>query len=163
MNTRGVVFIHACPQALLLHAEWALSSALRTPVRLPWVNQPAEPSRQRAECQWSGPAGTANAIANAMKSWPTIVFEVIEEGTAAGEGERICYVPGDGFHRTAISASGDILISENSLRQVQRAARTLDELQAGIDALLGQSFDDALEVYREGGDGAPAAMIHRAG
>ena len=163
MQTRGVVFIHSCPQALVPHAEWAISSALRTPVRMQWITQPAGDGMQRAECQWSGPSGTANAIARALKSWPTLVYEVTEEPTAATDGERIAYVPERGYFRSQVSVNGDLSISENQLRHLRASARTVDDFRAGLDALLGQPFDDELEVYRQGGDNAPVTRIHRAG
>lgn len=163
MQTRGVVFVHACPGALLQHAEWAISRALRTPVRLNWAEQPAEVGAMRAEVSWTGPSGTAAAIAQAFAAWPAVAYEVTEEPTAMTEGERFSYAPGLGVHRSHMSAHGDILIDENALRRLRDTATTPADFRSGIDALLGQGIDTALEAYRAGGDGAPVTRIHRAG
>lgn len=163
MQTRGVVFIHSCPPALVPHAEWAVSSALRTPVRMQWIAQPADPSVKCAECQWTGPSGTANAIANALKSWPTLVYEVTEEPTAGTDGERIAYLPDRGYFRAQTSINGDLAVGENQLRHLRETAHSVEDFRAGIDALLGRQFDEVLEAYRAGGDGAPVTRIHRAG
>ncbi|GAB3303057.1 DUF3145 family protein [Epidermidibacterium keratini] len=163
MQTRGVVFIHSAPPALTPHAEWALSAALRTDVRIEWTAQPAAPGELRTELSWNGPSGTASAIASALKAWPTLVFEVTEDPTAGTDGERIAHLPGRGLFRAQTSVNGDIVISENQLRALCESARTAEDYQHGLDALLGTSVDAELEAFREGGDGAAVTWIHRAG
>jgi len=128
-----------------------------------WIAQPADPSVKCAECQWTGPSGTANAIANALKSWPTLVYEVTEEPTAGTDGERIAYLPDRGYFRAQTSINGDLAVGENQLRHLRETAHSVEDFRAGIDALLGRQFDEVLEAYRAGGDGAPVTRIHRAG
>jgi hypothetical protein len=159
MRTRGVVFVHSAPPALTPHAEWAISSTLRCPVKLRWTAQPAAPGELRAELAWTGPSGSANNIAVALKAWPMLVFEVTEEPTAGTDGERISYLPGRGIHRAQIGVNGDIVVSENQLRALRESARTVEDFRHGLDQLTGQSFDEELEIYREGGDGAPVTWI----
>ncbi|WP_106848268.1 DUF3145 domain-containing protein [Blastococcus sp. Marseille-P5729] len=159
MHTRGVVFVHSAPPALTPHAEWAISATLKCPVKMQWTAQPAAPGELRAELVWQGPSGSANNIAAALKAWPMLVFEVTEEPTAGTDGERIAYLPGRGIFRAQIGVNGDIVVSENQLRALRETAKTIEDFQHGLDQLTGQSFDAELEVYREGGDGAPVTWI----
>ena len=75
------------------------------------------------------------------------------------DGERISYLPGRGIHRAQIGVNGDIVVSENQLRALRESARTVEDFRHGLDQLTGQSFDEELEIYREGGDGAPVTWI----
>lgn len=163
MQTRGVVFVHSAPPALTPHAEWAISSTLGIPVRMRWTAQPAAQGELRAELVWSGPSGSANRIAAALKAWPMLVFEVTEEPTAGTDGERIAHVPGRGIFRAQIGVNGDIVVSENQLRALRDSARSVEDFRHGLDQLTGAAIDDELEIYREGGDGAPVTWLHRAG
>jgi len=47
------------------HVEWAISGVLASPVSLRWIPQPVAPGQLRAECTWTGPAGSAGALAGA--------------------------------------------------------------------------------------------------
>lgn len=163
MQTRGVVFLHSSPPAVCPHVEWAISSALKTPVHLEWVDQPASPGTLRAECVWSGPVDTATALANALKAWPMLRFEVTEEPTTGTDGERISHVPGRGIFRTQIGVNGDLLISENQLRELRHKASSTEDFLHGLDKLLGTAWDDELEIFRHGGDGAPVTWLHQVG
>ena len=163
MQTRGVVFVHRAAPALTPHVEWAISAALRVPVRMQWIAQPAAPGDLRSELTWSGPSGTAAAIASALQAWPMLVFEVTEDPTAGTDGERIAHLPGRGLWRSQTSVNGDLVVSENQLRALAASAQTAEDFRFGIESLLGAAYDEELEVYREGGDGAPVTWIHRAG
>jgi hypothetical protein len=160
-STRGVVFMHCCPSALAPHVEWALAGVLGRPVRLEWSGQPVAPTHLRAEATWVGPIGTAARLAAALRPWPMLVFEITEEGTSASDGERLAYVPGRGFHRSLISANGDVVVGEERLRGLMARARSADEFQHGLAELLGSARDAELEPYREGGDGAPVTLLHQ--
>jgi hypothetical protein len=158
--TRGVVFMHCCPSALAPHVEWALAGVLERPARLQWVGQPAAPSHLRAEIAWSGPVGTAANLASALRAWPMLVFEITEDGTSITDGERLAYVPGRGFHRSAISANGDVIVGEERLRGLMTRSRTVEDYRHGLTELLGTAWDAELEPYRLGGDGAPVTLLH---
>ncbi len=159
--TRGVVFMHCCPGALAPHVEWALAGVLASPVRLEWTGQPAAPQHLRAEASWVGAAGTGARLAASLRAWPMLVFEITEDGTAVTDGERLAYVPGRGFHRRAVSANGDVMVSEERLRGLLARARTAEEYEHGLSELLGLSWDAELEPYRLGGDGAPVTLLHQ--
>lgn len=161
--TRGVVYLHCCPSAVAPHVEWALAGVLGRPVRLQWSAQPAAPSHLRAEAVWTGPVGSAAALAASLRAWPMLVFEITEDGTSMSDGERLAYVPGRGFHRSVIAANGDVVVSEERLRGLAARARTADELRHGLAELLGAAWDAELEPYRQGGDGAPVTLLHQVG
>jgi hypothetical protein len=157
--TRGVVYLHCCPSALVPHVEWALAGVLGRATRLEWSGQPVTPQHLRAEAAWTGPVGTAARLAAALRAWPMLVFEITEEGSAVTDGERLAYVPGRGFHRSMISASGDVVVGEERLRGLAARSRTVEEFQHGLSDLLGTAWDAELEPYRMGGDGAPVTVL----
>jgi Protein of unknown function (DUF3145) len=159
-STRGVVFVHCCPSAIAPHVEWALAGVLGTPVRLQWTAQPAAPSHLRADATWVGPIGAGARLAASLRAWPMLVFEVTEEPTVASDGERLAYVPGRGFHRSMVSANGDVVVGEERLRGLLERAHTIEDFQHGLTELLGMAWDAELEPYRLGGSGAPVSLLH---
>ncbi len=161
MPTRGVIYVHSAPAAVCPHVEWAVARVLGVPVRTEWTPQPAERSTFRTECQWSGKVGTAGELANALRSWGMLRFEVTEEPSPGVDGERIVHVPGLGVHRSTMSANGDILLSEDRIRALLATATGPDAVAHGLEKLLGDVWDDELEPYRHAGDGAPAAFLHQ--
>jgi hypothetical protein len=160
-TTRGVVFMHCCPSALAPHVEWALAGVLGRPARLQWSGQPAAPQHLRAEAAWTGAIGTAARLAASLRAWPMLVFEVTEDGTSVTDGERLAYVPGRGFHRSMVSANGDVVVGEERLRGLLERCRTAEDFAHGIEELVGSAWDAELEPYRLGGDGAPVTLLHQ--
>lgn len=160
-STKGVVFIHCCPPAIGPHVEWALAGVLGRPCRLEWTAQPASPGQLRAEATWVGPVGTAAAMSGALRSWPMLRFEVTEDGTSSTDGERLAYVPGRGFHRSAVSANGDVVVGEERLRGLLSRARSTEEFAHGLHELLGSAWDVELEPYRSAGDNSPVTLFHK--
>jgi len=163
LSTKGVVFMHCCPSALAPHVEWALAGVLGRPVRLEWTAQPATPPHLRAEATWVAPVGTAARLAASLRAWPMLVFEITEEPTSGSDGERLAYVPGRGFHRSMVSASGDVVVGEERLRGLMERSRTVDEFRHGMDEVLGTAWDVELEPYRHAGDGAAVTLLHQVG
>lgn len=159
--TRGVVFIHCCPPAIGPHVEWALGGVLGRPCKLQWTAQPAAAGQLRAEATWVGPVGMAARLSAALRAWPMLRFEVTEEGTGSTDGERLAYVPGRGFHRSAVSANGDVMVSEERLRGLLSRATSADEFAHGLHEILGSSWDAELEPYRAAGDGSPVILMHK--
>ncbi len=160
-GTSGVVYLHCCPSAIAPHVEWALAGVLGRPARLQWSAQPAAPAHLRSSATWVGPVGMAAKLAASLRAWPMLVFEITEQGTATSDGERLAYVPGRGFHRSAVAANGDIVVGEERLRGLMSRARSADEFQHGLAELLGSAWDAELEPYREGGDGQPVTLLHQ--
>lgn len=159
VRSKGMVFIHCCPPALAAHVEWALAGVLGRPARLTWVAQPAAPGQLRSEATWVGPAGTGAKLAASLRAWPMLRLEVTEDASPAGDGERLAYVPGRGFHRSMTSANGDVMVAEERLRGLLARAKNADDFAHGINELLGTDWDADLEPYRLGGDGAPITLL----
>lgn len=154
--TAGVVYIHSSPAALCPHIEWALTSALGAPAKLTWTAQPAAAGQLRATSDWVGPVGTAARIAQALRDWPVLRFEVTEDPSDGVDGERYSFVPGLGLWHGSMSANGDVQVGEMRLRAILDAARELGryyDIAAEIDRALGTAWDEELEVYRYGYDG----------
>ena len=161
-QTRGVVYVHCCPPALAPHVEWALAGVLGRPARLAWHAQPAAPSQLRAEASWTGPVGTGTRLAAALRAWPMLRYEITEDASGNNDGERLAPVPGRGFHRAAISANGDVMVSEERLRGLMARAHSAEDYAHGLRELHGTEWDAELEPYREGADGAPVTLLYQA-
>lgn len=158
--TTGVVYVHASPAAVCPHVEWALSSTLDSRANLRWSPQPAMPGQLRAVTNWVGPVGTAGRLANALRSWPVLRFEVTEDPSPGVDGQRFSHTPQLGLWAGTISASGDIMVGEMRLRSLMAAGA--DALLAELDSVLGTAWDDALEPYRTCGDvGADVTWLSR--
>jgi hypothetical protein len=163
VTTRGVVYIHATPTALCPHIEWAVGGVLGARVSLEWTGQPAAPGTVRAELSWQGEPGAAASIASALRDWRLIRFEVTEEPSPGGEGERYSWTPDLGLFSATIGVHGDILVREDRLRSALARASsdpgvTIEEEIAG---LLGAPWDEELEPFRYAGDGAPVRWLHQ--
>jgi uncharacterized protein DUF3145 len=157
--SRGVVYVHSAPLAVVPHVEWAIARVLGTPVRLEWSAQPADPATRRAECNWSGQPGTGAEFATALRCWPMLRFEVTEEPSPGYDGERFMHVPGRGVFRAAVGVSGDLMITEDQVRSVLASVRGSEAISHALDRLLGTAWDAELEPYRYAGEGAPATRL----
>ena len=157
--TTGVVYIHASPAAVCPHVEWAMSSTLDSRPNLKWTPQPAMPGQLRAVTNWRGPVGTGGLLANALRSWSVLRFEVTEDPSTGVDGQRFCHTPQLGLWGGAMSANGDVMVGEMRLRMLMAAGA--DTLAAELDTVLGTAWDESLEPYRNGGDGADASWISR--
>lgn len=115
--TSGVVYIHASPAAVCPHVEWALSSTLQAKANLVWTPQPALPPQLRAVTNWVGPVGTGARLANALRSWSVLRFEVTEDPSPGVDGQRFSHTPQLGLWSGAMSANGDIMVGEMRLRR----------------------------------------------
>jgi hypothetical protein len=159
-RTCGVLYLHACSAALVPHVEWAVGAELGMRVSLSWTPQPADPGTMRAEATWQGPPGTAGRLAAALMGWKVLRFEVTEEASPGFDGERWSVTPSLGVFRSAMSANGDLLVSEDRLRALI-ATTSGPALAHGVDQLLGAAWDDELEPYRTAGDGATVSWLHQ--
>ncbi len=163
-QTRGVVFIHSCPRALMTHVEWCLTGLLGPGIRLTWESQPVLPGTHRAEIAWAGTVGLASEIASALRAFPGLRFEVTRDPIGEVEGERYCCTPALGMFRTVIGMHGDSLVGEDRLRSaLHRSVEDGADLVAEIHGLLGTSWDQELEPFRYAGDGADVRVLHRVG
>lgn len=157
--TSGVVYIHASPAAVCPHVEWALSSTLQARANLTWTPQPALPGQLRAVISWVGPVGTGARLADALRSWSVLRFEVTEDPSDGVDGHRFCHTPQLGLWGSAMSANGDVMVGEMRLRTLLDAGP--DVLAAELDTVLGTAWDEALEPYRSGGDTVEGSWLSR--
>ena len=162
MNARGVVFVHSSPTAVCPHVEWAISGVLGTKVSLQWTPQPAVHGQLRAECTWAAPAGTAGAIAGALRAWTMLRFEVTEEASTGVDGQRFCHVPGLGLWTGRMSANGDVMLGEDQIRTLM-AEGPASSLSQRLSQAMGEAWDEELESCRYAGDGAPVTWLHQVG
>jgi hypothetical protein len=100
-------------------------------------------------------------LANALREWSTLRFEVTENASDGVDGERFCFVPGLGLWRGSMSANGDVIIAEMQLRALMESHTNGAELAGALDAALGTAWDEALEAFRMGGDGAEVTWLHQ--
>ena len=152
----GVVYIHASPAAVCPHVEWALSSTLSARANLKWTPQPAH-ARTAACGHQLGRVRSApvRQLANALRSWSVLRFEVTEDPSEGVDGHRWCHTPQLGLWSGAMSANGDVMVGEMRLRTLM--ASGADTLAAELDSVLGTAWDEALEPYRDGGDSGRSA------
>ena len=162
--TRGVVFIHATPKALCAHIQWALESVLLSRVSLDWRDQPAGPGMMRADLSWTGAPGTGAAIATVLKSFSGIRYEITEDASAGVDGSRWSYTPTLGILHARTSANGDIVLSEDRLREIIALAQGSAEAMTDmIEECLGADHDAELDIFRHAGEGAPVRWLHKVG
>ncbi len=115
----------------------------------------------RAVTNWVGPVGTGARLANALRSWPVLRFEVTEDPSEGVDGQRFSHVPQLGMWSGATSANGDIMVSEMRLRGLMESDP--GSITSELDNMLGTAWDDALEPYRSGGDGAEVTWLRGVG
>src|SRR5947209_18063320 len=113
--TTGVVYVHASPAAVCPHVEWALSSTLQSKANLKWTPQPAMPGQLRTVTNWVGPVGTGAQLANALRSWSVLRFEVTEDPSEGVDGYRWCHTPQLGLRAGTMRANGDGMVGELGL------------------------------------------------
>ncbi|MGO4202023.1 DUF3145 domain-containing protein [Rhodococcus sp. TAF43] len=157
--TTGVIYVHSSPAAVCPHVEWALTSILDARANLRWTAQPAVGGTLRATCDWSGPVGTGSRLAAGLRAWPLLYFEVTENPSDGVDGERFSHVPGLGLWRGSTSANGDVVVGEMRLRAL--LAKGADGFAAAVEHALGTPWDEVLEPYRSGGEGAEVTWLRR--
>ncbi len=113
-------------------------------------------------CRGKPAAGTAAALASALRGWDKLRFEVTEEPTASTEGARYSYTPSLGIFHAMAGLHGDILIPEDRIKafRVKVALGEVD-MDTALDGLLGTAWDAELEPFRHAGDGAPVRWLHQ--
>ncbi len=186
MTVRGVLQIHSAPPALSPHIEWAVAGIFGVPTKLHWIDQPAAPGLVRTELAWQGRPGISAELASALAAWNMIRFEVTEDASPGCDAMRYGYTPALGMFSAPVSASGDIMISENRLRAVLTLAAGSDaagqegvaslrdlhgprhpalggSLAAELALLLGEPWDAELEPFRHASAGAPVRWLHATG
>lgn len=155
-SSTGVVYIHSSPAALCPHVQWALADALGARADLRW--SPTLDDQLSASVEWTGPVGTAGALAAALRPWSLLRFEVTEDPSEGVDGMRYCHVPGLGLWQGTTNAVGDVVVGEQRLRAILVGGA---DVGGEIRRALGTAWDEALEPFRFGGAGAEVTWLHR--
>lgn len=161
-TTRGVLFVHSAPSALCPHVEWAAAGVLGSAVDGNWTPQPVEPGTYRMELPWRGEAGSAAAIASALRGWERLRFEITEDPSPGNEGARYSYTPELGLFHAVTGIHGDIMIPEDRIKAFMVKAERGDvSMDQAIHGLLGVAWDEALEPFRHVGDENAVRWLHQ--
>ena len=161
--TRGVLFIHSAPRALVPHIEWASAGVLGARVSMDWTDQPAGRDMLRAEMSWVGRAGTGAKLASALRGWEHLRYEITEEASRGTDGARWSHTPDLGIFHAQTDVHGNNVIPEDRIRAALENSADPAKLQADLYLALGQAWDDELEPFRYAGAGAPVRWLHRVG
>jgi len=160
-QSRGVVFIHACPNAVAPHLEWAMTKVLGTEVPMEWAPQPVAPGQLRSQIIWSGKQGMGARIASALLAFGQVRYEVTEDPSSGHEGERFAATPDLGLFRATIGAHGDVMVHEDRLRSlIVQSTATGDSVAEDIRRLIGQPWDEELEAFRIAHDDSNIRVLH---
>jgi len=147
--------------------EFALSTELEQPVGLRWSAQRADPGTLTAAVDLLGVDGMAGRIAARLRRLGPVRFEVTEAASPGADAERYAYTPDLGLFRAALSANGDIVVTEGQLRALlvesHDATAAAVTLAHGLERLLGTAWDEELEPLRRGGAEAPVSWLRRVG
>jgi len=153
--SKGLVFIHHAPSALLTHVEWTISGVCGSPIRIDWHPLTSPLQGFRGLANWEGPDGSGAVLAASFMNLNQLSFEVIQQDSLDSSGHRWSFTPKLGMFSSATDAAGNLLVSENQLRAIIDSCGSNGlKLQAELRKVLGQAFDDELESYRELFDGA---------
>lgn len=161
--TRGVLFVHSAPRALVPHLEWAATNVLGTRVSMDWTEQPAAPGMLRGEHSWQAPSGTGSTLASALRGWTHLRYEVTEEASRGVDGSRWSHTPELGIFHASTDVHGNIVLPEDRVRAALTHAGDAQRMQQELNLALGQAWDDELEPFRYAGAGAPVRWLHRVG
>jgi hypothetical protein len=152
--SRGLVFVHQAPSALLAHVEWTLSGVCGRPANITWHSLPEPLPGFRGVSSWDGASESGSVLASAFMNLKQLSFEVIQDSTDQESGYRWSFTPTLGVFSCATDEIGNVLVNENQLRSIVDSCGSNGlKLQAELRKVLGQAFDDELESYRELFDG----------
>ena len=74
------------------------------------------------------------------------------------------HTPGLGIFHSQIDSAGGMVVSEDRIRSaMESAGANAFDLHRELRLVLGQSWDDELEVFRVAHEDAPVVWLHRAG
>jgi hypothetical protein len=156
----------ACPPPLCPHLEFAVAAVVGMPISLEWSPQPARPGTVCATLAWRGAVGTAGRLASRLRAVGGVFFEVFEAATPGCDAERYCATPELGLHRAALSANGDVVVSEGVLETLLAQAAGPagpGSLPGAIRQALGTAWDEVLDPLRSGSSGGPVTHLRRTG
>jgi hypothetical protein len=144
----GRILIYSTPAALTQHIEWAISQKLGQVVDLTWINQPLNPSSLAMEFEYKHQHPVADQIANALKGWHYIRFEISQSNKSTGDIVLYRATPDLGLHQASLASNGDVVINENQVNTILKNSMTHDRLINNLENALGNQWEAELEPYR---------------
>lgn len=158
----GVIYIHSAIGALCSHVEWAIGRVLGEPVKLNWLAQPALDGTVRAEFYWQGSAGTGAALASELRGWDHLRYEITQDAVSGVDGGRWMHTPALGVFYASTDALGNLVITEDRIRAaMQSAGSNMIEMHRELRLMLGQAWDDELEIFRHASEDNPVVWLHQ--
>ncbi len=164
-TTRGVLFVHSAPRALVPHIEWAAGGVLGVRASFDWTSQPIAPGCLRAEYSWQAPQGTGALLASALRGWAHLRFEVTEEPSQGCDGGRWSHTPAarhlprrHGRARQRAGARGPRARRHGPAQHGDAAGA-----RRALALAVGEAWDCELEAFRHAGDDTPVRWLHQVG
>ncbi len=103
----------------------------------------------------------ADQIISALTRVSGLHFEAMQN--LGNFGQLFMFVPGLGMYRADTNGAGEILVSEDRIRNVmEQSTGNSREMQRLIRLLLGQAWDDVLEPFRAQRYNQNIALLHKA-
>jgi len=135
--------IHACPE----NQKSTVEGITRDFSAIKWSKQTLLLENSCAELSGKIPSLTADDLVSSLARVKGIHFEAML--TNGDFGQLVMFVPGLGMYRADTNGAGEILISEDRIRNaMEQSAGNSRELQRLFRVLLGQAWDDVLEPFR---------------
>ena len=100
-------------------------------------------------------------IASALLAFQHARYEVTEDPSSGHEGERFAATPDLGLFRATIGPHGDVMVHEERLRSlIVQSTATGESVAEDIRRLIGQPWDEELEVFRMAHEDAKIRVLH---
>ncbi|NAZ77776.1 MULTISPECIES: DUF3145 domain-containing protein [Kineococcus] len=166
-TTRGVLFVHSAPRALVPHIEWAAGGVLGVRASFDWTSQPVAPGCLRAEYSWQAPQGSGALLASALRGWSHLRFEVTEEASQGCDGGRWSHTPALGIFHAVTDVHGNVQVPEDRVRAalelLQSPVADPEAARRVLSLAVGEAWDSELEAFRHAGDDTPVRWLHQVG
>lgn len=147
-NYAGRILIYSAPIALTQHIQWAIDQGLGQVIKLPWQNQPLNPSSKALELEYKHQMPVAAKLATALKAWHYIRFEIREINKSTQDATYYRATPDLGLHQAHLASNGDVVLNENQVNSILKNSLSYEKLQVNLENALGISWDIELEPYR---------------
>ena len=147
-NYAGRILIYSAPAALQEHITWAIEQGLGQVIKLPWQNQPLNPSSKALELEYKHQMPVAAKLATALKAWHYIRFEIREINKSTQDATYYRATPDLGLHQAHLASNGDVVLNENQVNTILKNSITHDRLINNLENALGNTWEAELEPYR---------------
>ena len=164
VRARGHLYVHSAPRALAFHIQTEVSTTWGPETVLDWRPQPLLPGHVRADVAWRGRPGAGARLISTLRAWGHVRAEVVEDASTGSEGQRWSLTPELGVYRATVGPHGDVMVSEDRLRDAMLRTRVEElDLAEELGVLLGEPWDAELEPFRQSSDGSSVRWVHALG